>query len=68
MKNIQEVLQKVTASQELTELFTKDPAAALKSIGQNPGDYTISAPQSKAGVADISFCVSVGCVVCASVG
>ncbi len=61
-----EALQKVRDA-GLTKEFTEDPVRVLKKVGVDTSDLRIHQTRPAEG-ATHGACVSVGCVVCGSVG
>ena len=61
----------IRADPALAKKFTQDPGAVMKSLGVDTSHLKITKtqnPNPAAAAAAANFCVSVGCVVCGSVG
>jgi hypothetical protein len=73
---LQEAFKQMQGDQELAKKVTEDPEATLKSLGVDTSGLHIqeipggNAPfEAFSSVSpEITACVSVGCVVCASIG
>jgi len=61
-------VKKIYADRELTKEFLANPAKTLSGLGLDPDHYHYKALEGRGVNANISGCISVGCVVCGSVG
>jgi hypothetical protein len=66
--------EKIRSDRSLAKEFTENPAGVLQNLGVDTTQLKItktvpvSTQDAVVASADISACVSVGCIVCASIG
>ena len=66
-----EAFTKIRADSQLAQQFVKDPQAVMAQLGVDTTNLKVTkeaATNAAAGTAQISGCVSIGCIVCASIG
>jgi hypothetical protein len=74
MTDLGTAFEKIRSDKGLAKQFTEDPAGVLQNLGVDTAQLKItktvpvSSQAAVAASADISACVSVGCIVCASIG
>ncbi|BDS13559.1 hypothetical protein [Aureispira anguillae] len=61
-------VKKIYGDRELTKEFLANPSQTIKDLGLDPDHYHYKALEGRGVGADVSGCVSIGCVVCGSVG
>ncbi len=70
-KNFADAINEVRSDPASAKQFVQDPKGYLASKGVDTSGLKVGAPAEAAGAvsaADASACVSVGCVICGTVG
>lgn len=70
MADLNSAFKQIRSDDTLAKQFTQDPAGVMSQLGVDTSDLKVTKTEQvgAASAADISGCVSIGCIVCASIG